>query len=221
MIARELINDMIPPLKLTDEASKALVWMEELRQVMLPVVDNGNFLGFLFEETIIDENDSDKKVSEYYLDGEKCFIYQGQHVFDAIKKASDYEMEAIAILNENGKYVGVMNLADAMELFANSAIIQSKGGVIILSINQVDYSLSEISRLVESNEAQIVGLSINMDLDDPLKYNLTLKINKEDLTHISATLERFGYNIVAKFEEVMTVSNEKERLDMLMRYLDA
>ena len=91
----------------------------------------------------------------------------------------------------------------------------------MLSLNQADYSLSEISRLIESNEAQIMGSSLNIDKNEPTKFRLTLKINKIDLTHIIATLERFGYKIIAKYQQVKSVSNEKERLDMLMRYLDA
>ncbi len=47
MIAEELINHMIPPLKITDDAHKAIVWMEEFRCMHLPVVDEGNLLGFV------------------------------------------------------------------------------------------------------------------------------------------------------------------------------
>ncbi len=105
--------------------------------------------------------------------------------------------------------------------FSQSAFIQSSGGIIVLSINQLDYSLSEISRLIESNDAQILGSSINVDKNDFSKFRLTLKINREDLTHIIATLERFDYKVIAKYHEAVNTSNDKERLDLLMRYLDA
>jgi predicted transcriptional regulator len=59
----DLINDMIPPLKGTDDAAKALIWMEELRLEYLPVVDNQKFLGFLSEGAILDENDASKTVA--------------------------------------------------------------------------------------------------------------------------------------------------------------
>ncbi len=39
MIARELVNDSIPPLKLSDTGLKALNWMEEFRVEHLAIVD--------------------------------------------------------------------------------------------------------------------------------------------------------------------------------------
>jgi CBS domain-containing protein len=50
MIAQELINYLIPPLKPTDDGHKAMVWMEEFRCKHLPVVDKGRLLGFLSED---------------------------------------------------------------------------------------------------------------------------------------------------------------------------
>jgi acetoin utilization protein AcuB len=63
-----------------------------------------------------------------------------------------------------------------------------------------------------------------MMVEDPLdkgKIKLTLKINQEDLSRVIATLERFNYRIIARYQESRTdPNNEKERLDMLMRYLN-
>ncbi len=217
----DLINDMIPPLKVTDDAAKALVWMEELRLHALPVIKDKKFQGFLTEEMIIDQNDVDAKAGDFLLRGEDCFVFDYQHTYEAVKKATDFDFECVVVVNEESEYLGVVVLSDALSIFSQSASIQSEGGVIVLSMNQADYSLTEISRLIESNEAQIMGSSLNIDKNEPTKFRLTLKINKIDLTHIIATLERFGYRVVAKYQKVKSVSNEKERLDMLMRYLDA
>jgi len=217
----DLINDMIPPLKVADDAAKALVWMEELRLHALPVVKNKKFLGFVTEDMIIDQNNVDAKAGDFILKGESCFVFDYQHTYEAVKKATDFDFESVVVLNAEDEYLGVVVLSDALSIFSQSASIQSEGGVIVLSMNQTDYSLTEISRLIESNEAQVMGCSLNIDKNEPTKFRLTLKINKIDLTHIIATLERFGYKVVAKYQEVKSVSNEKERLDMLMRYLDA
>jgi len=217
----ELINDMIPPLKGSDDAAKALIWMEELRLEYLPVIEENQFLGFLSETMILDENDAAKPVKDYLLDGKDCVIYDNQHIYEAVKKATDYDFQSVVVLNTEGVYRGILLLSDLLSVFSQSAFIQSPGGIIVLSINQIDYSLSEISRLIESNEAQILGTSIHLDKNDPAKIKLTLKINREDLTHITATLERFDYTVVAKYHETANITNERERLDMLMRYLDA
>ena len=123
-------------------------------------------------------------------------------------------------MDEENNYKGVLLLNDLLSVFSQSAFIQSPGGIIVLSINQIDYSLSEISRLIESNEAKVLGSSINIDSKDPTKFKLTLKVNREDVTHIIATLERFSYKVIAKYHESSRITNEKERLDLLMRYLE-
>ncbi|MBL0104944.1 MAG: hypothetical protein IPP51_14995 [Bacteroidetes bacterium] len=53
MIAKELINDSFPPLKLSDSGLKALNWMEEFRLEHLPIVDGVNYIGLASEEDIL------------------------------------------------------------------------------------------------------------------------------------------------------------------------
>ena len=76
MIAAELINYLIPPLKLTDDGNKAIIWMEELRTNQLPVVEKGKFLGFISEEVIQESNNATMPISEYDLFAEDCFIFE-------------------------------------------------------------------------------------------------------------------------------------------------
>jgi len=83
-----------------------------------------------------------------------------------------------------------------------------------------DYSLSEISRLIEAEDAKILSSSIKDDDFDKTMLRLTLKINQIDLSRIVATLERFGYKIIARYQESNVTDNQKERLDILLKYLD-
>lgn len=220
MTAKDLINDMIPPLKPSDKASKALVWMEELRLKELPVVDQGAFLGFVTEDILLDSEDDSAPIRKFPLTGNKCLVYANQHFYDAVKQSTDYGLESTVVLDSDQQYLGVITLTDSLAFFSQSATIQSPGGIIVLSIDNKDYSLSEISRLIESDNAKVLGSSISIDKKDPNRYRLTLKLNKEELSRIIATLERFGYKVIAHFQEVVQESNEKERLDMLMRYLN-
>ncbi len=220
MIAAELINYMIPPLKLSDEGHKAMIWMEELRTNQLPVVEKGKFLGFLSEEIILEENNSTHRVRDYDLYAEDCFVFENQHFYDVIKLASEYEVQLVAVISETGSFTGVIAIEDTIAAFAQTTAVQVPGAIVVISMNQRDYSLAEISRLVEGEHAQILSSCVTNDFKDPSKVKLTLKINKTDLSHISATFERFGYKIIGRFQETEVKSNEKDRYDMLMKYLD-
>jgi len=220
MIAEELINHLIPALKYSDKAQKAIVWMEELRTNYLPVINNNEFQGLLSEEMIFETNDLDKDVAEFEYYGNKCFVYDHQHFFDVIKLSNDFGVELVAVLNEDNDYLGVITLSDTLSALAQTSAIQGQGAILVLSLNQVDYSLAQISRLVEENNAKILSSFITTDLLDPTKIKLTLKINKEDLSAIVATLERFNFKIIAKFEDPFVITNEKQRIDILLKYLN-
>jgi len=221
MIAEELINQMIPPLKPSDSANKAIVWMEELRSNQLPVVDNGRFIGFISEEIILEASNIETPVSSFDLIGAKCVVNKGTHFYDIIKTASEHKVQLVAVLDDDTSYYGVITVQDTIASFAQTAAVQAPGGILVISLSMKDYSLSEISRLIEAEEAKILSSSIKSDDFDSGMLRLTLKINQTDLSRIVATLERFGYKIIARYQESEAVSdNQKERLDSLLKYLD-
>jgi acetoin utilization protein AcuB len=220
MIAEELINHMIPPLKVTDDAHKAIVWMEEFRCVHLPIVEDGHLHGFISEEIILESNEIDRPLSGFELTGKDCTVQLGSHFYDILKVANDHHLQMVAVLNEEQKYAGVITVQDIMISFAQTAAVQMPGGIIVLSMDLIDYSLTEISRLVEENNAKIISSSMIEDPLDKGKIKLTLKINQTELKRIIATLERFGYRVIGRYNEIRPDTGEKDKIDMLLRYLD-
>ncbi|MDH5379618.1 MAG: CBS domain-containing protein [Cyclobacteriaceae bacterium] len=220
MIAKELINHMIPPLKITDDADKAIVWMEELRCNFLPVTESGKFLGLISEDIIMEENDIDKPMSEFKLIGKDCYVTEETHFYDILKKASDFNVQTVAVLDSMGVYTGVITVQDCINVFVQSAAIQMYGGILVLSMDLRDYSLAEIARLVEENNLKILNSNVRIDPADPGKIKLTLKINSTELNRVIATLERFDYKIIAKFQDNEISEPERDRIDLLFRYLE-
>ena len=220
MIAEELINHMVPPLKVTDDAHKAIVWMEEFRCNYLPVVENGELLGFISEEIIMESNEIEKNVNSFPLVGKSCTVSMDSHFFDILRVAGEHKLNMVSVMGADGKYAGVITVQDVMASFAQSASVQMPGGILVLSMDLIDYSLAEISRFVEENNAKIISSTMVEDTLDKGKIKLTLKINQLDLSRIVATLERFGYRVIGRYQEDPRDDDSKERLDMLMKYLD-
>ncbi len=220
MVAAEIINHMIPPLKVTDDAHKAIVWMEEFRCNHLPVTDNNQLLGFISEEIILEANDIEKKLSDFELVGKQCVVSQDSHFYDILKMAGEHKLQLVGVLNQAGEYEGVITVQDIMTSFAQTAAVQIPGGILILSLDLIDYSLAEISRLIEENNAKILSSIMVEDPLDTRKIKLTIKINQLDLTRIVATLERFEYKIIGRYQEDKKDFEDKDRIDMLMRYLN-
>lgn len=220
MIAEELINHMIPPLKASDDAAKAIVWMEEFRCNHLPVIDGGHLLGFISEEIILESNDIDKRLLDFDLTGQRCSVSTDAHFYDILRIAGENKLQIVAVLNEVGQYAGVITVQDIMTSFAQTASVQMPGGILVLSMDLIDYSLAEISRYVEENNAKVISSIMVEDPLDKGKIKVTLKINQDDLNRIVATLERFGYRVIGRYQETREDTGEKDRYDMLMKYLD-
>ncbi|MDO1448805.1 CBS domain-containing protein [Rhodocytophaga aerolata] len=219
MIAEELINQMIPPLKVTDTAEKALRWMEELRVPQLPVLEGQEYVGLISEEIIFQINDLSYYLSEMPLTAQDVYALNYQHFYDVLKLALDHHIQVVAVLNDDKEFMGVITVHSTIIAFAQSAV-QEPGGIIVLSLYERDYSLSEISRLVESNDSKILSSYVCPDRSDPLKIKLTIKLNRKDISRVVATFERFDYRIIAKFQNAPDSGEDKERLDLLLKYLN-
>jgi acetoin utilization protein AcuB len=126
----------------------------------------------------------------------------------------------VAVVTDENTYTGVITIQDTMTSFAQTAAVQMPGSVLVLSMNHIDYSLGTIGRLVEENQAKILSSMVKEDPLDNNKLRLVLKINQIDLSRIVATLERFGYRVIGRYQETKSAPPEKERLDMLLRYLE-
>jgi CBS domain-containing protein len=220
MLASELINQMIPPLKLTDTTAHALVWMDEFRCNQLPVVHKGEFLGLVSEDLILDQESEVSLIKELELECSHCKVDQSAHFFDIIKLASGNDIELVGVVDRKNEFVGVITIKDTISALSEPLAVQSSGAVLILSLKAIDYSLSEISRLVESEGYKILSASIKNDSTNTEMLKLTLKVNSEDVSRLVATLERFKYKVIAQLQESDASDSDQERLDILFKYLD-
>ena len=193
--------------------------MEEIRTDILPVVEESRFLGFITEDLVFTINNPETSIAEISLDNVSCFVYQDKHIYDVIKVASEFHSNMIAVVDRENNYLGVVTMEDAISAFADSLSIQSNGAVLVLSMNMTDYSLFEIARIIESENTKILSSFLSSDPLDDSKIKLTLKLDKTELRHVKATLERFGYRILDHFQEEEGISGEQERIDNLFRFL--
>ncbi|MGL1885349.1 MAG: CBS domain-containing protein [Reichenbachiella sp.] len=219
MIALDLINYTIPPLKPSDKVEKAQDWMNEFHTYELPVVENGEFIGIFNENFLFDQFGKADKIEDFHLVNSHHSVDQNDHYFDILKVAFESKSNIVAVLNEDGKYIGVIALQDLIEAFSQMTSINSPGSIIELQMTITDYSMAEISRIVESEGAKILSSFIESDDHNTEKIKLTIKLNIENSSVIVYTLQRFGYNITSIFGKGEEENFDKERLDTLMHYL--
>jgi len=219
MTAQELISEIIPPIRPDETAEKALSWMHEYRIGHLPVVDKKEYIGLLSENDIYDMTNPKEKIEVAFKNLPKPFIYANRHVYDVMKLIADAKITVVPILNENNEYVGCTDLLFLMSQITVINSIKEPGGILVLVMNIHDYSLTQIARLVEENNAKILSSYITSSADST-EIEVTLKINTTDLDRIIQTFNRFDYVVKASFSKGMLQEDLKKRYDELMTYLN-
>lgn len=220
MIAQDLINSLIPTLRSYDDTAKATSLMDDLVVGQLPVVQENTFCGFITNDMLFDDFVDHTIVGQYQLKDQECVVRQDQHFYEIIKMLSDCDQSMVAVTGDQEEFVGVVDVSTLMDFFAGTIAVQSPGGIIELVIKQIDYSLTEITRLIEADGVKVMGCFLRGEANDPTKIRVTLKLDKKDVTRTVATLERFNYHVQSLFQEELVDSHEKERLDALLKYLD-
>ena len=220
MLAKDLMSDVVPALKTSDTGVQALSWMDIFRISHLPIVNNREFLGLISDKDIYNLNMVDEPIGNHYLSLFCPSVYQDQHIYEVIEVASRLKLSVVPVLDRSKNYLGLITINDLVEHFAELSALKHPGGILVLEVNEKDYSLTEISRIVEGNDAKILSLYISSPEDTTL-MEVTLKINVIDLTSIIRTFERYEYTIKASYlKEDEAEQMYQDRFDLFIRYLN-
>jgi len=88
----------------------------------------------------------------------------------------------------------------------------------VLEMESNQYSFNEISKLVGANDAQITQLNTSNDAETGM-MQVTIRINKPEVSDIVATFQRYDYNVKYFFGEELYANELKTNYDNLMNYL--
>jgi acetoin utilization protein AcuB len=219
MLAKDLISDVVPSLRTSDSGQKALYWMDIFRISHLPIVNNEDFLGLISDKDIYDFNMAEEPIGNHSLSLFSPYITEYQHVYEAIELASRLNLSIVPVLDHNNHYKGVITQNDLIHYFADFTALKEPGAIIILDMSIHDYSLSQIAQIVEGNDAKILSLYISSH-SSSTRLELTLKINRTDLTSIIQTFTRYNYIIRSTFmDHDDTNSLYENRYESFMKYL--
>lgn len=219
MITAELISDIIPTLKTSDTVQKALDRMTEFKIYHLPIVNESQFLGLVSEDELIEVRDVEAPIGSLSLTILNPFVFENAHIYDVIRLFSQMKLSIVPILDLNRNYIGVVSINSLVNFTADSYAVKEPGGIIVLSISSRNNSLSHMSQIVEADNAQILSSCVN-SVPDSTELEVTLKINKTELSGIIASFERYDYQIKAVFNNTQNDDSSTDRFNSLMNYLN-
>jgi CBS domain-containing protein len=218
MIALDLISDALPPVKTSDTIQKVLDRMVEFRLNHLPIVNDVQFLGLIAEEDMIEAIDYDTPIGALALSLLNPYVLESQHIYDVIRIFFEQKVSIVPVLDHKMDYLGFISINSMTEYLATLTSVSNPGGIIVLEISNRDNSLAHISQIVESENAQILSSYTNQ-ITDSTKMEITLKVNKTDLSQIVSSFLRYDYVILATYNFSDKNDGSSDRFDSLMNYL--
>jgi CBS domain-containing protein len=147
-------------------------------------------------------------------------VHHDQHIFEVAILMYKLKLSVLPVLGADHQYLGAITLYDLARRFAKLFSLEEVGGVIILEMNINNYSLSEICRIVESNEIKILSSFIDRKPGTNV-LDVILKLDNDDLSTLIQSFMRYDYNVKAVYLDQSELGDlYKDRFDQFMKYMN-
>ena len=217
MLNKEIISDAIHSLNLTDTVFQALDLMADFHISHMPVVNDDKLAGLINEDDLLNVS-GDDLLSSVENNFSKITVHANSHFIEAVQRVNEFNLTVVPVVDNESGYIGSISAIDLLKHLGKFIGANEPGGIIVLELEKVNFSFSEISKLVETNDAQITQLNTFSDIQTGFFY-ITLKINKFEIADIVTTFQRYDYVIKYYFGEELYQNELRDNYDHLMNYL--
>ena len=218
MIAGNILSHDVVPLKTSDTGQEALNIMAEYYIQHLPIVNNEQLLGLVSETDILD-HDVDEAVGSYQLSLRRPYVKISDQIYEVLRVFHEFKLTIVPVIDAEDNYEGMITQHDLLQFFVQTGSFTEPGSIVVLEMSKRDYTLAELARIVESEQANILSSYITSSMDTE-RIDVTLKINRQDISRILSSFERFEYQIKASFQEGDYFESLRDRYDSFLNYLN-
>jgi len=219
MLTVELINNNIPRLSLQDTVAKALQLATDYKATHLPVVAGDTLLGLISEEDLLDAENDKMTLEHLQTNFISAYVHENAHFLTAVNTSTQFDTNIVPVVTEEKELLGVITTTDLLKALGNFAGVSEMGGIIVLEMERSQFAISEISRIVESNDATILHLNTIIQPDTGM-FTVTLHLNKKEIAAVVATFERYEYDVIYFFGDEHFENEIHSNYRHLMNYLD-
>lgn len=191
--------------------------LDEISFSHFPVVEEGVYIGCIIKDDL-ETFDGDKKVADYRFTLEPFFARTTMIWLDVLEVFAKNHTNLVPVLDENNQYKGYYEIEDIIKFFHETPFLKEQGGIIIVQKGVLDYSMSQVAQIVESNNGKLLGLFVSEVTTEYVQ--ITIKISLGGMNDIIQTFRRYNYEIISEHQEDNYINNLKERSDYLDKYLN-
>lgn len=192
--------------------------MDTFKVSYLPVVEDDLYIGIISEDEIYDKEMFEEPLSDFGV-MRSPYVQSNQHVLDVLAVATHFSVPIVPVVNVDRKYLGAITSQKLLDAVAKITNVQTKGAVLVLEMGVHDYSMSEIARIVESENAKIISSYVT-EYEDSTRIDVTLVVNMTEISPVVNSLERYGYKVNTFFSGSNKLDDfYRERYEQLMNYM--
>lgn len=218
MTTLQLADNLYPSLHMEDSIAHALQLMNEFKTSHLPVVSDEKFLGMIAEEDLANEKNKKTKLEVYQTNFLPAAVNATLYFLKAASISNLYPTSLIAVVNDKNDFLGTISSKALSLALGNFSGSSEFGALIVLEMEHSRFTLAEINSIVESDGATILHLNVSQH-PAPGLWEVTLQINKKEVSTIIATFERYDYSIVYYSGEELFENEVSINYNNLMNYL--
>ncbi|MBF00313.1 CBS domain-containing protein [Flavobacterium coralii] len=213
----DFINNDVKPLRTTDSVADAQDLFAEYPFSHFPVLEDGIYVGSAGAEDT-ELMDIEKAVGDNRYSFDRFFVRNTTVWLDVLGEFAKNETNLLPVLDKDNNYLGYYEINDIITFFHETPFLKEEGGIIVVEKNLIDYSMSQVAQIVESNNGRLLGLFISEANTE--KVQITLKISLGGMSDILQTFRRYNYEIISEHQEDTYLNTLKDRSDYLDKYLN-
>ncbi|MEN8123524.1 MAG: CBS domain-containing protein [Bacteroidota bacterium] len=218
MQALDYILKDIKPIRITDKVEKVQILFKQVNFTHLPVINKDIFCGSLAKSDLEFFNNTDQKIDQLKNVFKPLYVFENFTWFEVLQTFANNNCNLLPVLDMQKKYIGYYELDDFLNIFNCTTFLHEEGVILTISKGVNDYSFSEISQIVESNNATLFGIFVSKIENDTA--TITLKLSLHDINNTMISFRRYGYLILTETHEDKYLENLKDRSDYLEKFLN-
>lgn len=219
MTALQLADNIYPLLNLKDRVATALQLMNDYKTSHLPVVSEGQFLGLIGEEVLVDQKNKNTTLDVFQTNFVPAAVSGNFYFLKAATIYNLYHCNVIPVIDEKNELLGTISSKALITELGNLSGTSEFGAIVVLEMERSRYAISELNSIIESDGATILHLNVSPH-PVPDLLEVTLQINKREIATIVATFERYEYSVLYYSGEELFENEINTNYNNLMNYLD-
>ena len=218
MIAREYIDKNLQPLFTATLVEEAINYFIEHKQNETFIYNETQELLLLKFADVINEEET--SLARQYATPFEFKINTRLHWSQLLTFFKTLEVCVLPAYDGNNEFIGLISKNHLVSTISDFITLEESGAIIQLQCDSIFYAASEVIRIAETHNTRVISLFTHHD-NHTKKLNITLKITLQEVRDITATYERFGYEVTDVFMN-RDFNNDvfADRYESLLRIFD-